>query len=369
MNLRFTDYNSPCTSFSYNDVDHVFNIFDENGNCVTDCISPLDLNQEFDYKNFELHLLKNDRKDFSENSIYQVKVDEVRIGWIFPLQALLSDQHDFATNKFFLNYAYVAYNILLDRIHEQNQRESNSTLLLSDYYDINSVLLLIDKENILNIDGFDINNYWVSLFMYGYSCFGHGNCISESVNIDKHIHLKSISNDLNKSEYINLVFLKNLSTVNYHDEEDRLYYENERVYVFHTLYQIIELMISIILDIRIVDIVNEIHDNPTDLFNIKEELNEVSKEGNRIAYLFSTYTNPDKEDCSVLRDLCIKFLSENNEKIKKENVSFLLYQVRCLIFHKMYSVDESSLCILEDINKVFTDIVLDMIISFESKPL
>lgn len=64
-------------------------------------------------------MLYNKREDCTENSIYQVLVKNQRIGWIFPVQALLSRDHDYAKNSFFLKYAYVAICLLLEQIEDK----------------------------------------------------------------------------------------------------------------------------------------------------------------------------------------------------------------------------------------------------------
>ena len=62
----------------------------------------LHLDTEYDPNNFKLYYYYN--KNCSENSIFQVYIKsdenkEIRIGWIFPISSLLSDQHDEAQNK------------------------------------------------------------------------------------------------------------------------------------------------------------------------------------------------------------------------------------------------------------------------------
>lgn len=217
----------------------------------------------------------------------------------------------------------------------------------------------MNTDNILSFENFCIDDYLVSLFKYGYSYSGHGNCISEAIDIDKRINLKPISNDLSDNKYIKTVFLKNLSEV------DHL--QNERIFVFHTLYQIIELLISKIFEVRFNELFVSLHENPTDLYNARDELSSISAEKSRVNDLFAHYTKLNSNDCGMLRERCKCFLSQNSIDIKNEEVSNLLYQVRCLVFHNMYSVDEASLTVLEEINKVFVDIVLDMIVSFKLK--
>ena len=67
-----------------------------------------------------------------ENSIYQVCCDQSqRVGWLFPLQALCSNQHDYHDNKHFLRQAYVAYNIILEMLVDKIDFEKADEIVLT----------------------------------------------------------------------------------------------------------------------------------------------------------------------------------------------------------------------------------------------
>ena len=154
--------------------------------------SILNVKQDYPPDRFCIYYLYNEREDYGENSIYQVFIypSNTRIGWIFPGQALISDQHDYAQDPFFLKYAYVAlYKIL------QVYDDFGPNIICD------KVLLVIDSENTDRIPGFVLEDYIISLYSYGYTFTGKGNMFS-SVNkvTGKHMHLKPISNILNNKK-------------------------------------------------------------------------------------------------------------------------------------------------------------------------
>lgn len=352
MYLQFSDSEIICTGFQYIPEENVFRIIDPSGTTITSCNPPLKLNNTFNYTNYDLYFFKNDRQDNTENSIYQVYVSEIRIGWIFPLQALLSDQHDFSNNEFFLNYASVAYKLLLNQINENNKRPSLEEIELVDFYNPEDVLLVIDKDNIKSIPNFSLENYLLSLFKHGYSRYGHGNCISDTIDIDAVVHLKPTSEKLKANEYINNLFIQSLSD------------NHEPIYVFHTLYQVIELLITEIFAHQFIEVINILTADPKDLYSAREKLSDISTEKKRIQDLFQYFSTPNNVDCSFLKSACKEFLTMNKKVVDKDDVASLLYQVRCFIVHNLYLVSEDSLSALEEINSYFLDVDVALLTSF-----
>lgn len=169
----------------------------------------LEIQPEYEPDHFHDYLLYNYSEKCGENSIFQAYVDDVRIGWLFPIQSLFSKDHDFIENEYFLKYAYVAICKLLDRL-KVNEKHEPEELELEEYYnDTTLCMLLCDDGNCKEIGGFNIDDYTISLYKYGYwhekiekyssgeyldlECFPTGNV---------RIHLKSISSELSTEPYI-----------------------------------------------------------------------------------------------------------------------------------------------------------------------
>ena len=126
-----------------------------------------------------------------------------RIGWIFPIQCLESKEHDYSGNNHFLKYAYVALVHLLNRGCSIAEGKIGEIVKLSDFYNMDETVLLVDKTNTRKIDGFDFDYYVVSLFAHGYSFTGNGNLYNSCEGVeDKHLALKPLSEQLRDSYYI-----------------------------------------------------------------------------------------------------------------------------------------------------------------------
>jgi hypothetical protein len=94
---------------------------------------------DYELEDYSLFILKSFELN-RENDIFQVyeKVADLRIGWIFPIQALVSNKHGCAENEHFLKYAYVAfYKLLLnqeDYSHFTPSIEQIENYKLTDFY-------------------------------------------------------------------------------------------------------------------------------------------------------------------------------------------------------------------------------------------
>ena len=353
MLLKFIDSDEECVSFFYNETKNVFEIKNKEDKTICEYYPKLNLNAEFEPSNFRYYLLKNDREDYSENSIYQVCVFQKRIGWIFPIQALLSDQHAYCENPFFLKYAYVACCLLLNDIKSENTIFLPE-IELTDFYDESLTLLVLDNDNIKEIKDFDIKDYTVSLYQKGYSYSASGNLDSEIEVVDKRLNLKSVSEELRKIQYIHTLFAKEIPK------------EQEAFAKFHIYYQIIEILITIVFEVKFKEFVERLKENSGSLFDKRDELGDMIIEKHRVKWLFSNYVSLSGETVTILNEQCKKFLKLN----KKETSNIMaenLYSVRCLLVHSMYILNDESNELLEELNKTFLDIVMEMLLTFNSK--
>ena len=357
MRIKYTDSEVEYTSFHYDADTGRFILSDCNGNEIE--YSPmLGLQQEYEPSHFEYHLFANNSPFCTENSIYQVYVNTVRIGWIFPIQALFSLEHDYANNIYFLRYAYVATYHLLDSINCEDQTETPDEFSLMDYYDPSKCIFVLDKDNCSLIENFNLNDYTVSLFKYGYSKKGKGNIDAELSDMDgrKNLHLNPISKDLKNTSYINALFEEQFSTQ-----------ENE-ITRFYFIYQVIELLIFMVFEHQLSSIISVLKETPEKLFEVRDSLADITKEKHRIGKLFSCYAN--KVASRYLTDLntaCIQFLSQNQLEEKNECWENL-YSVRCFLVHKLYSLQPHSLVNLHSINQCFLSLIIEILIVFSIPP-
>ena len=98
--------------------------------------------------------------------------------------------------------------------------------------------MVLDKENTKKINNFQLEDYTVSLYQKGYSYSEKGNLYSTIEKANKRINLQPISSELRNIKYIHTLFEKEVP-------------KNQEAFAkFHTYYQIIEILISVIFEYK-----------------------------------------------------------------------------------------------------------------------
>lgn len=337
---------------SYNADELLFTI--SNDGCELEFRSTLNIQSHLNPKKYDCYLLHNNRKEISENSIYRVYFDNIRSGWIFPIQALLSKEHDYVDDEYFLRYAYLGMYFLLTSFSKE---DINSDTRIEGKYNSNDHLLLVDHDNIKVINNFSIKNYIVSLFKYGYGFNDEGNTITESILIpEKNMKLSSIPAYINNNVGINFLFSE---LINKNESEFSLFY---------VLYQLIELLINKVLILEFKKQVLTIDWEETNLFDKNDSINKAITEKSRIKALFNTYSTPSNEKLENLSNACKNFLIsskyDSEESLKDKTCVENFYRVRCCLVHSLYKYDTSTANLLSEVNKCFLDVVMDILLTF-----
>jgi hypothetical protein len=355
MRIKYIDNHSCYTAKSFDPDNNVFELKSDDGSTLL--YHPiLRLDREYDPKQYTFHFLANDSPSCSENSIFQVYIGQQRIGWVFPFQALLSSDHDYAKNPYFLKYAYVATELLLQKIEETNKQVEPEQFYLEDYYNTEYSLLVLSSENTAKIPDFNLEkDYLVGLFKYGYSFSEKGNSLANlPISTEQNrLHIKPIATALSEIPTINYLF------------REQLPFANSEVMRFHLCYQIIELLIEIIFKDKFEELIAEITETPDKLSDHKDTLSKITGEKERIKELFDRYA--PRTESSYRTDLdaaCQKLLTASNRKVSS-SYYYNLYSVRCLIVHQLYSLSKDKLEILEEINKPFLNIIMDVLFTFQ----
>ena len=312
--------------------------------------SLLSLDKSFVPDDFEMCFLYNNNDGVSENSIFNLYADGIRIGWIFPIQSLESQEHDYVHNEFYLKYAYIVVYKLLQMVEFGDREYSEFSIL--DYYSDDIQILVYDKGNASKIERFDISNYAVDLFSKGYSFCGEGNIFTKLDAIDQNIRVKQLPKQIRDISYINVLFMELIPL------RDSSYSK------FHLIYQIIEILIGVVFNYKFKSFIQEIEDSPDDLFEKREKLSDITMEKDRVIWLFDNFSGVELQKREILNSFCEKMLQDNEKKYKENNVGNNLYAVRCLIVHNLYSLDEDSRELLKELNNSFLDVVLDILFTF-----
>ena len=353
MYLKFSDDDEVYSHVKYDAEEKCFYAVNSRNGCLK-CENCLSLNIEDNLEDYCFKILNTNILN-RENDIFQVydKQANVRLGWIFPIQALVSGEHDFAENSFFLKYAFIAISLLLDNINEENIRNSSEALRITDFYKEDAIILVLCKSNCRLINDFCFDDYIVDLFGYGYSCFPYSAIGEKDVYVEKRINIRRISADVKEKMFIVEVF-KSLLVQTYLLPLAK----------FHMLYQIIELLIGDIFSFEFTNFSKKISEDTNNLFDLKDELQKLTGEKYRVKELFSnTYSRIDAVLKDKLKDVCNEILNKASKK-EKFDVGDSLYSVRCLVFHNYGSIPSEARGLIEAINEIFEKTVIELLITF-----
>lgn len=355
MRIKYTDSEKEYVSAHYESEENLFTIKIAYGDSI-EYKPTLKLNDEYNESDFCFILLNNESPSCTENSIYPLYLDSKRVGWIFPLQALYSAEHDYAENIHFLKYAYVVTVHLLKTLSEIDSRETPDDFSLESYYDGSTCVLVYDIKNCASIDGFSIDHYIVSLYKFGYTFSGKGNVdatLPDGVE-RKNLKLKSVSSELKDIPYINLLFKTQFPNA-----------ENE-IIKFYLYYQIIEVLISLIFEDQFRKHISILTENSERLFDIRDELNQLGNEKYRVKMLFCQYAQGiDAQYITDFNTAATSFLSSLGRKTSDQYYENL-YAVRCYMVHKLYSVGDYANSLLSNLNNSFLNILIEVLFKYHA---
>ena len=333
-------------------------------NIQREIVYVLQKNEEYPPERYTVLILFHN--ELPENYIFQVYEKKLnrRIGWIFPLQALLSNSHNFANDLHFLRIAYPAFVNLIssESITPHKVPKLKDDLCMEDFFSDDSVILILDNEKLKEIDNFKIENYIPNLYKYGY--FMQSNKIKlnrkvldefldevGSTSIRKRINLSPISTSLKEDTFIYQLFKEQLG------DEDHF------VMRFYLLYQIVELLIRKVFIDQFNKKIVSITPSNEDLFELNKKLQEMTDEKFRINLLLHQYVQIISPE---LEELLVTFLQVTVDKRKNYNLAYLLYRVRTFLVHEYRKITPEQKTLMEEINFYFERIIIDLLINYKN---
>jgi hypothetical protein len=361
-----------------NDEQFYFELSDVQNNIKIFIDYVLTLDSEYKPEDYSLFILKSWVLD-KENDIFQVfdkefykEPNRVRLGWIFPIQALLSNEHQYADNKHFLKYAYVAFLKLLKNQEEYTTfnplfSKITNNYKLTDFYGEDIIILILCNSPLQKIDNFQVDNYITSLYSYGYYfCQPIENLKEIDTRSDsenptgKNLILQKNSSCLQKEDYVYRLF------------KDLLKNEEHHLVRFYLLYQVIELIIQIVFERKILEEIKNFNNNPDkNIRKLKEKIDNISTEKKRVSILINDDVKINNPNLLISCNELIKLFNDDdsNEKddiSKKQDLGGALYDVRCLIVHQFRKLPDKILEEkLREINKEFENIVIKIILDYK----
>jgi hypothetical protein len=315
--------------------------------------------QAINYSDYQVHILHSNRFN-KENDIFQIKdrSNGKRIGWIFPIQSIVSDQHDKALNPYFLNYSYAAFsNLLSGNYTIANGYHHLKNISLpphAESFELNEIfsddLIIVCLSNSTLSEGFSLEDYLLSLLAQSYSFkrrIVEDNLVERViVRPDICLWILPICESLKSDFYIKEIF------------KNYLLESTNELFRFHLLYQVIELFIDKIFDLEVPIVISQ----GLAARELSEKLSALSNERFRINLLFSDYTTLDKADtdnfCLVLNNFLINFSAS------KDNFWEGLYKARNIMVHRYREAIQLKTEIIV-ICDLFEGIILQTILNYK----
>ena len=315
---------------------------------------PLNLENRSQLVDFEYELFQ--RTKSIENKSMQVKIKndtkrDKRLGWIIPISALTSVEHDFSENEHFLNYAKCAFIFLLLEIIEKKSPE-NLDIDINQYFSDKVHIFCYYKPNFNDLS---INEITFSLFAHGYYKYNEqeSKLLIDYAEADE-LFVTKISNNISNIEYIHSL------VTNFIPKNDIALFD------FYYMYQIIEVLINQILIVGKNDAISELLDCDS-ASQIRESIyaiNELLSEKNRIKKLFNEYAKVSS--VAFKHDLIqnINDFLQNNE-ISKQSITLedAIYKLRNLLIHNHFKVKNFNG--LDQINNYFRELLSNIVTNIE----
>lgn len=294
-----------------------------------------DVDRSFEDKDMQVFFFHNNYLQ-AENDVFQVFINDCRIGWIFPIQSILSEENNFADNPYFNKYKYATYKEILKNnySHKRIIPFNENVYNLSDFFSEDIIILCISTETLR--ENFSVENFLPSFCNYGYYLHNDNpfiycennnkkSLISEYKGKDK---IKIISSKINIEEHY---FIKNLYT-------SHLKRIDDTTLKFFLLYQVIEYLIEKEFNIKFDKALEDYTNSKMDKNNFREKINDYSKERNLIRSFTNDFPLPDKLKTDLSRDLKL-LLNELIINYEKEDIGDLIYDLRNILIHRYRDID------------------------------
>ena len=317
-----------------------------------------------DVSKYSTFILKH--SNLIENDIYVVYLkrngeDKRRVGYLIPILAIESEEHDFSDDAHFWRFCNVAIRLLFDKgnklkLYPDLNIDNSHDVVLSQLLGNDTAILVLSESN------FDIKKVFPSLVSSGF-VFQDSNILSinkyssseKLESIKKSFYIKCISNDLNlmKDEIYSLL---------------QLYLSQENnVFRFFILYQIIEILITEIFNNTKEQLLDDITNG--DINKIRDTIKIYSDESKRIARLVDKYSRQAFSDGNSdnIRNSCFDFLKIYESNYDKSGFNSYIYDIRNRLFHNFRTHDKEIEDKLELVVNDFVKLLPDILYYYSNK--
>lgn len=317
----------------------------------------------WDKDRYEIYLLENSYLN-AENDVFEVYEDTIsdeRLGWIFPITILESNENDFREFKNLNNYKFVAYQKLLElNIKITIRDNTNEFLKLSEIF-ANSVVCILCKDTIQKINEFKFENYLLSLYKYGYLLLGDipkSKAIYDRTEFlrqmrqNARVNLTKAKFDITANDFTKSLFLEHLLQSESH------------IIRFIFLYQIIEHFIQIEFDKQFQIHLEDYQNSRLAKNDLRENIINSSRERVVIKSVFNpiVINHELKEEFMSQCEFLFADIGLNS----KNSFPDKIYDIRNLVTHRLRELTTKSES-LNRITEIFERIIVDLLINYSTE--
>ena len=316
---------------------------------------------KWDKDKLEIHLFKNPYLN-AENDVFQVyeaTISEERLGWIFPITILESNENDFRDHSNLNQYKYIAYQKLFELDYKIiTGNNFNEFLKLSDVFG-NIIICILCKETTNKIKDFKFENYLLSFYKYGYlinlpepkAIYNKTEFVATMRN-NARVTLTKANFDITTNDFTKSLFIEHL-----------LQSDNFLVR-FILLYQIIEHFIDEFSESQFNEHIKNYQMKQMVKNDFREAINRSATERDLIVDLFNSI--PIQKDLINEFITEVSFLYSDIGKITKKNTfPDKMYNIRNLVTHNLRELTTKTES-MKKITELFELIILDLLINFKT---
>lgn len=296
----------------------------------------------------------------AENDVFEIKENtlEGRLGWIFPITALDSNENNFVENESFKHYRYIAYCKLLTLDHSVKITEAKDEFRISELFQGISVCIL-SKDEIAKINGFNITDYALSFLKYDYLIFSgtfkgkrsfKKDSDIESLRKKSHkIKIKKAAYNIISNEYTKALFI------------DHVYQTENILTKYILLYQILEQFIQEHSDLALDEIIKDFQDRKITKNTLREKIVKIQSDRGLIKKIFRGAILK-QETKSIFLEKCTFLFNDIQLNVNK-NFEDAVYDLRNLITHnyRLLTDKENE---LNELVFLFEQIIFELLITF-----
>lgn len=320
------------------------------------------IDREFEGKLFDLHFFSNQYLN-AENDVFEVYEKEIgkRVGWIFPIQVLDSNENDFADNQFLNKYKFPVFSQLLTQgnLIKPDYKGGNN-YRITDFFNEDIIVLVVSKETLPEGEHLNILNYLPCFANFGYYPWNndHHQHFDQQQDLaikkrgDKKITIRKASLDISQNQFLTDLYNIHLKSINHF------------LLKFYFLYQVIEFMMEENFNTDFNSLVDEYKKNHLSKNDLKEKINSITRERGSISSLFEKATIPSTIETDFKRDC--KALLENYYSKTPESLGDLIYDTRNLVVHRYREImkKEENVALLDLVTHELEVIINELIISY-----